>query len=337
VNSTVHFGNNLDWLRSLEPESVKLCYMDPPYNTPSATRGVYNDSWSWGEVEEELFEQLPDDVSKVVQASVTDDQAWMTHLGQRVLEARRVLRSDGFLVVQIDDNMLGPVDMLLRVVFGKKGHCSTVTWQRTPHQKASNLAAPGRISDYLLFYSKTGAPMNTRTERPADKAAAYNRKDARGAWRTTNIVASAANATQHRFSVKVEGVEFSPPNGWRLPKAKIQSLADAGELTFTSTGSVVRKLYLEDTPYWLQNIWEDVPGTTSKTNVYPTQKPVSLLERVVRMTTSPGDLVIDPYLGSGTTGVAAVGLGRQFAGCDQVELAVTTARRRIAEAEAAAT
>ena len=154
--------------------------------------------------------------------------------------------------------------------------------------------------------------------------------DGRGPWRRSPIDSPEANGYHYDYK------GYAPPaKGWRCPEETMRQLDAEGRLHFPAkkSGRISRKRYLSEskgTP--VGNLWDDIGGlqhASAEMLGYPTQKPLALLERIVAASSNPGDLVFDPFMGSGTTLMAAKRLGREWCGCDVSADALACARERL--------
>lgn len=192
----------------------------------------------------------------------------------------------------------------------------------------------GRLSDTILFYSKSDQRTFNTVYQPYDQE--YLDRDYRrveeGTGRRYRLsdLSGPGGKDKGNPSYEVMGVT----RHWRYSKAKMQDLIAQGRIIQTSPGAVPQyKRYLDEMPgVPAQNIWTDIKPINNRSREmlgYPTQKPVSLLERIIAVSSNPGDVVLDPFCGCGTTVDAAQRLGRQWIGIDVTHLAVDVITKRL--------
>ena len=312
-------GDNLDVMDSMSDEVADLVYLDPPFNSArervveinlGGERRSFDDCW------------------------VSID-AYLDFIRPRLAQAVRILREGGSLFIHCDwrtshylrvetDRLLG-YDALVNEIIWRRHNGHNDSRQGTRHF--------GRVADTILFYGKGTRTAWVPPYRPYEAdyvARAYKYAD---------------ESTGRRYALSdISGPGGSPAGNpvfefmgvvraWRYSQERMHQLATAGELIISRTGGVPRrKRYLDEMPGQLvQSIWDDIPCLRGREAVgYPTQKPIALLERIIQTTTMPGDLVLDPFCGSGTALVAAAKLGRRAIGIDTSDVAGRVARDRMA-------
>ena len=243
----------------------------------------------------------------------------------------RVLSRRGAIYLHCDDTACHHLRLLMDGAFGAAAYRNMITWQRSAG-KCDAKRSFGRISDIIFHYARDGAVFNPQfTPLKAEyiaKSYRHDDGDGRGLYRLSDL----GNPRPGGYAYQWKG--YAPPaKGWSCPMATMERYHSQGRLHYPkkSDGRVQFKRYLADsngTP--VGNIWSDI-GMTQRPD-YPTQKPVALLERIIAASSISGDLVFDPFMGSGTTLVAARRLGRRYAGCDVSPDAVAATRDRL-EAE----
>ena len=290
-NRTLYHGDNLDFLRGINSETVHLIATDPPFNknrdfhaTPDslASGARFKDRWKWDkDVQEEWWELIKDDwrgvyeVVDAARASYGDDMAaFLCWLGVRLIEMRRVLREDGSIYLHCDPTASHYIKALMDAIFGWKNFRNEIIW----HYRRWTAGTKNfqRMHDVLLRYTKSrNFVFNLQYEPYGDwieKDYGYVDEETGKRWR------------------------------WHTVKGKRY------------------KVFLEDKDRGvkLNDVWI-IPylGSTAKERTgYPTQKPLSLYERIVKASSNEGDIVLDPFCGCATTPVAAERLGRQWVGMD---------------------
>jgi adenine-specific DNA-methyltransferase len=313
------FGDNLLALKALEQEfagEVKCAYIDPPYNTGSA------------------FAQYEDGVEHSI---------WLSLLRDRLELLRRLLTSDGSLWVQLDDNEAHYCKVLLDEIFGRSNFVANVIWNKS-YAVRSNAQFFSTAHEHLLVYCKDRSVFApNKFGRTQKQVARYDDKDGdrRGSWQSVTMTISLVGGARGRQYAKTghsdniyevtspSGKTFLPPPNrcWSRNKAGFEALDRDGRIWWGEHGDRAPRLKLflleaEDgilpTTLWAngeefglnqQGIREiralELPD-------FPTPKPEKLIERVLEVGSNPGDLVLDSFAGSGTTGAVAHKMGRRW-------------------------
>ena len=362
--NTLYYGDNLDILRRyIADESVDLIYLDPPFNSSrdynvlfaeqDGTRAAaqiraFEDTWQWDVSAAAAYESMVEGggkVSQVLQAfrlflGDTDMLAYLSMMAPRLVELHRVLKPTGTLYLHCDATASHYLKLLLDAVFGPDKFQNEIIWKRTTAH--SNVYRNyGNVTDSLLFYSKSEDDYTWnqlyRVSTPEDIADAFPQTDANGRrWRSENMRNPGIRPNLHYAYTASNGVTYQPhPNGWTVTEEKMRELDRQGRLHFPAKagGRLRLKFYADESPgIKLQNIWDDIPplGAQAAERLgFPTQKPQALLERIIGASSNPGDLVLDPFCGCGTTIAAAQNLGRRWIGIDITHLAIGLIRTRL--------
>ncbi|WP_083717840.1 site-specific DNA-methyltransferase [Vibrio lentus] len=300
-------GDNLLSLKSLEHEfsnKVKCVYIDPPYNTGSA------------------FDEYEDGL---------EHSMWLSLLKERLVLIHEMLSEDGSLWVSIDDHECHYLKVLLDEIFGRKNFVSTICWQKKYAAKADSKYL-SESHDFILCYAKNlsklslnrlekGEKQNSRYKNPDD--------DPRGPWKAGDTLRNEVRdyAVFPVFGPK--GEEHWPSDGtsWRYTKDKFEELIKDNRVWFGKNGTArpaIKRFLSEVTSTMPSTTWwsyqevghNDEAKKESKAlfgkGVFSTPKPERLIERILTLATNPGDLVLDSFAGSGTTGAVAQKMGRRW-------------------------
>jgi DNA modification methylase len=309
-------GDNLKVLAEMPNESIDLCYIDPPFfsnRNYEAIRGNegevagFTDKWSGGM------------------------EHYISWLGERIEQIWRVLKPTGSLYVHCDWH----ADAYIRVhILDKLGgkFVNEIVWQRANAHNDAKKKLP-ILTDTILLYSKsnnfTYNPIYSELNEKYVKNF-YKYKDEKGVYRLDNL------ANPHPGGYMYEYCGYKPPaNGWRCPIKTMQELDEKGLIHFPQNpNSRLRlKRYLSDSKGRLiGNLWNDIPSVASQAKErigYPTQKPLALLERIIKASSNEGDVVLDAFCGGGTTLVAAAKLNRSFIGIDSSVRAIAVSQARL--------
>ena len=312
-------GDNLEALKALLPfyaGRIKCIYIDPPYNTRSA------------------FEHYDDNL---------EHSEWLAMMWPRLELLRELLVEDGSIWVSIDDNEAHYLKVVMDEVFGRKNFIDTIIWRKnySPKSSARHFSSD---HDYILVFSKNADAfcpnLMPRTEKQ-DKAYKNRDNDARGPWKTSDL--SARNFYGlGRYPIKtpsgrtIEG----PPGGnyWRVCEEKFWELVADNRIWWGKSGGSIPQIkrFLSEVKQGVtpQTIWPyDEVGHTQDAkketlnlfsgDVFLTPKPERLMQRILQIATNPGDLVLDSFLGSGTTAAVAHKMGRRWIGIEMGEHALT--------------
>ena len=314
----LHQGDCLDILPTLEAESVALIYADPPFNSGrnyAGKAGQFTDTWD-------------------------SMDAYLDFMRARLVEMRRVL--SGSIYFHCDDSACHRLRCLMDDVFGEAAYRNTVIWVRSGSRgKVSRTF--GRLADFILVYAMPKATFNPQYKSHLKASAAHFRhddKDGKGPYRWNSV-----DKPDH-LGYRYDFMGYPcPRKGYVAPLETMEKWHREGRLVLRkkSDGSldhskpIHRKFYLSESKgAEVGNVWGDISRVYAKAheNVnYPTQKPLALLERIVEASSVPGDLVFDPFMGSGTALVAAKKMGRRFGGCDVSADAIRVATERLADAD----
>ena len=344
ASGTIWTGDNLEIMRGMNSACVDLIYLDPPFNsnrTYSAPIGsvaagaAFKDAWTLDDVDEfehgELAERNPAAGAVIEAARLAHGKPMMAYLifmAVRLLEMRRVLKPSGSIYLHCDDTAAHWLRVLTEAIFGPTAFRNEVIWKRIGnHNDAGRF---GRTADRLLFY---GAAIHRDAVRvplhTANVTSKYRHQDERGEYSTGDLTAKGLSGGGYYY-------DFHGHSGpWRYPEHRMLALeADDRIYLPAKAGGVPRyKRYLAANPGQVPpDVWNDIPPVNSQAaerTGYPTQKPLALLDRIIRASSNPGDLVLDPFCGCATTLVVADRLGREWAGIDLSPLAIKLVNDRI--------
>jgi adenine-specific DNA-methyltransferase len=314
-------GDNLDALKALLPYyggQVKCVFIDPPYNTKSA------------------FEHYDDNL---------EHAKWLSMMYPRLELIRTLMAEDASIWITIDDNEAHYLKVICDEVFGRKHFIGNIVWNHSVQSKGYS----GKLSlhhNHVLGYRKSEAFELINLPRTEEHNVNYSNpdNDPRGDWRPGDVRNSLVRKNlMYDIPVPSGGPAIKhPPKGWRFSKETFERELAEGKIVFSSDETrIIRKIYLEDQEGRVpESLWfaQDV-GTTREANkevralieddYFETPKPERLIERILRISTREGELVLDSFLGSGTTAAVAHKLGRQWIGIEVGEHAVTLCRPRL--------
>jgi len=328
-------GDNLEALKALLPYyagKVKCIYIDPPYNTGNES-WVYNDNVN----SPEIRAWLGSVVGKEAEDLSRHDK-WLCMMYPRLRLLKEFLSEDGVIFVSMDDSEAGSLRMLLDDVFGRGNFLASIIWQKvySPKNSAQFFSDD---HDYIYVYAKKISQCSIGLiSRSDEQNARYSNPDGdvRGDWKTADL--SARNFySLGTYGIKTPGgreIE-KPPTGryWAISEDKLWSLHSDGRIWWGTDGNSIpqQKKFLSEVKQGVvpQTLWfyKDVGHTqeakkelietvdfTDSASVFITPKPTRLMKRIIEIATEPGDIIMDSFAGSGTTGVAVAreGGGRRF-------------------------
>lgn len=341
---TLYFGDNLTVLRQeIADQSVDLVYLDPPFNSKETYNVLYKspvggdaqlkafeDTWRW----EDGASKALDDLSKIdvtafnVLRSLqlflgrSDMMAYLAMMAVRLVELRRVLKASGSLYLHCDPTAGHYLKVLMDAIFSGQGFVNHITWKRSHAHSDGKQGSKhyGRVSDTLLFYARSPERVWNPQYTPYSQDYIdrdYRRIDEAGRRYRLSDMSGPGGAANGNPLYAVMGVS----RHWRYSKERMDDLIAEGRVVQTRPGAVPQlKRYLDEMPgVPAQEIWTDIPviNNRSKEHLgYPTQKPIALLERIIRTSSNPGDLILDPFCGCGTAIHAAQLLERDWVGID---------------------
>jgi len=303
-------GDNLLALKALEQEftgKVKCVFIDPPYNTGSA------------------FEHYDDGV---------EHSLWLSLMRDRLQLLWKMLSPDGSLWISIDDTEGHYLKVLCDEVCGRKSFVSTIVWEN--FYGRSNAAAISPAHNYIIVYSPLGLDWkDTRNLLPRDEKSASKYKnpdnDPRGPWRSGPIFAAEERHEGLMYDVRTpSGRVVRPPKGshWRMTEDDFWRLQKDGRIIFGESGDNIPaiKLFLKEVQdglvprtWWphtevghTQEAKREVQALFADEIPFATPKPERLIERIITVATDAGELVLDSFAGSGTTGAVAHKMGRRW-------------------------
>lgn len=316
------FGDNLLALKALEGElagKVKCIFIDPPYNTGSA------------------FEHYDDGL---------EHSLWLTMMRDRLEILRTMLSEDGSIWISIDENEAHYLKLLCDDVFGRSNYKTTITWQRK-YSVSNNYQGIASICDFVIVYSKSELFKNNLLPRTEESAARYSNpdNDPRGPWKAVDYLNQVTPEKRPNLVYDIinpftgEAVK-NTKKAWKYDPQTHKRHVDEERLWWGRDGKntvPALKLFLSEvrdgmTPHnwWPHNevghtdeAKKESIALFGSNKVFATPKPERLIKRVLEIATNPGDLVLDSFAGSGTTGAVAHKMGRRWVMVELQETAHT--------------
>lgn len=329
---------------------VQLIYIDPPYgiNFNSNFQARISNR-SPKETDDGTITREPEQIQAYRDTWQLGVHSYLTYIRDRLLAARELLSDSGSVVVQIGPDNIHLIRSLLDEVFGRENACPMITVLKTTGHEATLLP---EVCDYLLWYARDRGQVKYHQlfEPRIDRAGAYRYGELPDGERRAMSPAERANpdllpkgsrifrygditsqGTSRAFEFQFEGRAFRPPQGsqWKIRREGMEGLAEARRLGVVgNTLSYIR--YIDDFGGVRRtNIWTDTGWAGfARKKQYVVETNEKIVERVIAMTTDPGDLVLDPTCGSGTTAWASEKLGRRWITIDTSRVALGLARER---------
>jgi site-specific DNA-methyltransferase (adenine-specific) len=342
-NRTIFEGDNLHVLRGLDTDTIDLIYLDPPFNSnrtfeapteSEAAGAAFKDSWTLNDLDSawhgELAEKAPElyhTISATEFSHGKSMKAYLIMMGIRMLEMYRILKPTGTLYLHCDDNASHYLKIMMDGIFGRDNFRNEIVWQRAVTSKGNLKKGLARDSDLILRYSKSNdfvwnpdavtIPYDMEDLDEKTKRQYYYVEPGTGRLVSHTSITAQTQVPESHLTYEVMGITRT----WRWAESRMLKEIEAGHVVQTRPGNVPRyKRYLDEQKgKTLNNIWVDIPNLTARNKErigYPTQKPIALLERIIRASSNPGDMVLDPFCGCATTCIAAERLQRHWIGID---------------------
>ena len=325
--STVWVGDNIHILRGMNSNTVDLIYLDPPFNSKrdymafdgDAAGNAFKDTWSLSDIDLEYCESIKLNHPAIYQflGSVREvhsdkQMAYLVYMAQRLMEMRRVLKDDGTIYLHCDDSAGSYLRVLMDAVFGRTLYRNEIIWKRSGTRSSGRW---GRNHDMLLCYSPKSSTWNPEYAPLSEGGLApYRHEDSEGRYCMENVSAPGGNGYRYDLG---HG-EKQPRGGYRMPETTARQWMSEGRLVVVPDRVPRRKKYLHESKgAKIGDVWTDInPLQGNERTGYQTQKPLSLMDRVIKASSNPGDLVFDPFCGCATACISAQRLGRQWIGAD---------------------
>lgn len=361
--NTLFYGDNLPIMRDyLADESVDLVCLDPPFNSNRSYNVLFkdesgreaqsqitafDDAWHWNAAAEETYTELVTVVNGQIgtligalRMAIGSNQmmAYLVMMTARLIELRRVLKPTGSLYLHCDPTASHYLKIILDAIFGPNNFRSEIIWKRTSAHSSANRYGP--VHDTLLFYSKSDDFTWVQQYEPfADTyiSSHYRSVDESGRAFTLSDL-TGAGTRNGETGLSWRGFEPTPKGRhWSVPPTELDALDVAGRIYWPPNGRWPRyKRYLDEVKgVPLQDVWTNIDPINAQASErlgYPTQKPIALLERMINASSNPGDVVLDPFCGCGTTVAAAQKLGRRWIGIDITQLSIALQKYRLQDA-----
>ena len=319
-------GNNLIALHSLKKRysgKVKLIYIDPPYNTGKDSFN-YNDHFN--------------------------HSTWLTFIKNRLEVAWDLLADDGTIWISIDDYESHYLKVLADTIFGRENFLNEVIWQRA-YAPVNLKKTFSRSQDTILVYAKNNSSEKELNKLPRDEEANSRYKnpdnDSRGVWQSDNLSVGPAVESNIYEIITPSGRSVFPPEGysWRLNKERFKEYLNDNRIWFGEDGNNVPRIkrFLSEVKDGVvaQTLWtykevghnqdakKEIKNLFDGQAAFGTPKPEKLIQRIIQLGSEEGDLILDFFMGSGTTQAVAHKMKRQYIGIEQMDYIETVSVERL--------
>jgi adenine-specific DNA-methyltransferase len=338
INSGEEFSNKLVWgdnllvissLLQSFMDKLDMIYIDPPFEvgydfsmeievgdieinkSPSMIEvAAYNDTWGQG------------------------TNSYLSMIYGRLVLMRNLLKDTGVIFIHIDWRLSSQIRLISDEIFGSENFRSEIIWKKTNSPKSQS-AGLGNQYDSILVFSKSEKAKFKKAYKPFDEKSLkpYSYEDSKGKFRLIELEAQGVQRTPNRKQFEFKGRKAP----WLYNLNQLNEWDSTGYIYESQNGRFSKKQYLNEVPgVLISDLWVDdgvspLQGSGKEVSGYPTQKPESLLSRIIELSTEPGDLVGDFFCGSGTTLVSAEKLKRKWIGSDLGRFAIHTTRKRLLE------
>ena len=347
--NTLYYGDCLEWLPRFPSDSVDLIYLDPPFNSNqnynllfgnsdkkrrngrrSAQVRAFDDTWRWDDAAAKRVDRLARAAAHPAHKAVVGLRtligeggmlAYLSYMAERLAEMPRILKRTGSIYLHCDPTASHGLKLVMDCIFSPANFRNEIVWRRS---NAHNMKTKAyvRINDVLLFYSKADTyRFNTQfTEYGKAQLKRYRRDDSGRLYTGQDLTFGSVNESR-QFAWR--GTTPPANRSWGASREQLEQWYEDGRILLKKDGTPRldgKKVYLDEMPGKpVSTNWTDIPriGNTSKERLgYPTQKPLALMERIIKVSSGEGDMVLDPFCGCGTAVVAAHKLNRKWAGID---------------------
>jgi DNA modification methylase len=330
---------------------------------------AFHDTWRWDETAERSFREVVASQGRAAHLLITlrallgpsDMMAYLAMMTPRLIELHRVLKPTGTLYLHCDPTASHYLKIVLDAVFGPRRYLNELSWKRSSaHSDAKQgMRRLGRIRDVILIYTKSAEyTWNTQYIPYSAEylASEYRHRQGSRFYKETDLTAAKPGGdTAYDWHVKrqvgratwlpdLNGEHERPRAGWEYQAVRpyrnrywaysrenMIKFVRSGRIKHRATGMPRLMQFADEMPgIPLQDLWTDISPESGKEYLgYLTQKPRLLMERIVACSSNPGDVVLDPFCGCGTTIAAAQSLGRTWIGIDLTALAISLIRKRL--------
>ena len=306
----LYWGDNLQVMSHLLKEyrgKVNLIYIDPPFDSKADYKKTIALRGKKAESDSSNFEEKQ-------YGDIWTNDEYLQFMYERLILCRELLANDGSIYLHCDWRKSHHLRLILDDVFGVSNFRACITWRAMTSSGYKGKSSMGRSHADIIYYSKSSSFIYHPFYLPLSQ-----------------------NMLDRYSHVDPDGRKFKDSNLGNVTKETIERLEKENLIYWTSNRTPRIKHYLDEVEGVIaDDVWTDINTTNSQSSLqtgYPTQKPEELLERIIKISSNPGDIVFDCFMGSGTTQAVAMKLGRRFIGADiNLGAIQTTTKRLIARA-----
>tara|TARA_B100000989_G_C19501544_1_gene454513 strand:+ start:173 stop:1564 length:1392 start_codon:yes stop_codon:yes gene_type:complete len=333
-------GDNLYILHGLNSESVDLIYLDPPFNSKrkfdapigsKAAGASFEDMWNWSDVDSLYLEEIINNYPFLVQfiqtiGRINGDsmKSYITYMTQRIIEMKRILKNTGSFYLHCDSTASHYLKIVCDRIFKKNNFRNEIIWKRLNVSGKESQYKKKKYSsntDIILFYTKSDDyfinPYRKLNEDEMKIKFPYGKFPNRYKL-GTRLFRSTTAGPRPNLCYQWRGFKNRSEAGWALSKERLEEEYQKGNIVIKNEKSLERRSYEKDykgEP--ISNIWDDLnEWTKNERTKFPTQKPLSLMKRILLTSSKENDVVLDPFCGCATTCIAAQQLNRKWIGID---------------------
>jgi len=315
---------------------IDLIYIDPPFDSKAdyirmvelrggSDRKIQGEDYKLGE--------------QIQYFDIWANDNYLQFMYERLLLLKELLSNKGLIFVHCDSNRNSYLRIILDEIFGAENFINEIIWQSSASGKTTKNMLPDEVNTLYLYSKSQDYSLNQIYMPLAESTKAmykYEDNDGRGKYREFPLQKTGGPTPGTVYTyVDNKGNKYYPPKkGWRMIEEKLKALENDNRLIFRD-GKVAEKAYWNERPSEgknANNLWVDIAnlqGNNPEMTDYPTQKPESLLDRIINLTSKPNDLILDAFCGCGTTQRVAQKLGRRWIGIDINKGAIQTSMKEL--------
>ena len=341
--NTIFQGDNLAVLKAMPDACIDLIYIDPPFFTQRNYENIWGDKESVQDFNDYRgFEDKADFFERHIHTDAKGLGAYLLWMRLRIKELHRVLKPTGSFYLHLDHHAIHYTKVVCDEIFGSSNFINEIIWLRSSNSSSISKVYR-RAHDTILFYSKT-KKYHFEVQRMQLSQASkdqYSKKDEKGFYRLVPLLVSGKRNGQTGKTWRGVDPNKRGKSGmhWVTIPSNLDKYDDDGLVVFSKNGIPSLKFYLDQNQgVPCDDVWTDITpvGPNSLENRgWPTQKPVALLERLIKASSKEGDILLDCFAGCGTSMHAAHNLNRRWIGIDISPTAIKVNRIRLEELGAA--